>query len=113
MGNNTSSPMQSMSREITCTDNLMCQNIDSSRSVPGQDPVLVCPNATCQAGRCVCGLGCTRDPYTGICCKRVEERSSPNGQKTTFCVESDVASSDEVPKGLLESFSGLESFGVW
>ncbi len=116
-----STVFQSMQQEMTCTDDLMCQNIDSKRSVPGQDLVLVCPNATCQAGRCACGASCERDPYTGMCCKGLEKRvvqTSQGQHKTTFCLESDPSNDDassKVPKGLLESFSGFDrdSFGAW
>ena len=36
------------------------------RSIPGQDPVLVCPDTKCLAGNCVCGTLCVKDPYMGI-----------------------------------------------
>ena len=118
MGNKDSKPMVLKSfrkGEISCTDDLMCQNIDSKKSVPGQDLVLVCPDAKCVSGKCSCGDNCTRDPYTGMCCTRIEERvvQTPMGEeKTTFCIEgSDDASSEEAPKGLLESFSVGQVFG--
>lgn len=69
------------SEVMACQDDLMCQNIDSKRSTV-DNMVLVCPNAKCLGGTCSCGPGCERDPYTGICCSRVEK-----GNGTTFCVE--------------------------
>lgn len=107
MGNNKSTPMQAMlQQEIMCTDDLMCQNIDSKRSIPGKDLVLVCPKATCLAGKCMCGNDCERDPYTGMCCTSIEERvtqTSSGQEKVTFCIEGEP--SVENPKGLLEAFS--------
>jgi hypothetical protein len=86
MGNNQSGhqmAMAAMSQEqMACQDDLMCQNIDSKRSTV-DNMVLVCPNAKCLGGTCSCGPGCERDPYTGICCSKVQK--GPNG--TTFCVE--------------------------
>ena len=49
----------------------MCKNVDSRRSTPG-NTVYVCPNAYSEAGLCKCGPNCERDPYTGICCSRIE-----------------------------------------
>lgn len=70
----------------TCQDDLQCQNINSTLSVPGKDPVLVCPEAKCVSGACVCGSKCKKDPYMGICCKDILEKEY-NGNKTSFCIE--------------------------
>lgn len=84
MGNNQPGRQMQMSNNeiMACQDDLMCQNIDSKRSTV-DNMVLVCPNAKCLGGTCSCGPGCERDPYTGICCSKVEK--GPNG--TTYCVE--------------------------
>lgn len=84
MGNNQSNQQMHMraNQQMSCQDDLACQNIDSKRSTV-DNLVLVCPNARCQGGTCDCGPGCERDSYTGICCSKVEK--GPNG--TTFCVE--------------------------
>src|SRR5437868_1296775 len=77
----------------TCQDDLQCQNINSTLSVPGKDPVLVCPEAKCVSGSCVCGSKCKKDPYMGICCKDVVEKkygdyiNSSLMNKTSFCIE--------------------------
>ena len=90
-----SAPQGQMMRQTTCTDDLMCQNIDSKRSKPGKDPVLVCPNAKCVAGSCQCGPDCEKDPYTGMCCSEIEERTIPgSNQKTTFCIEKATVSGE-------------------
>jgi len=122
MGNNDSKPsgpQGMLQQQMSCTDNLMCQNIDSRRSVPGQDPVLVCPDATCVAGKCQCGDNCDKDPYTGMCCTKLIERvvKTPMGEeKTTFCVEGEgdplldgPASTNE--PGMVESFASYSSAG--
>jgi hypothetical protein len=70
----------------TCKDDIQCQNINSTLSVPGKDPVLVCPEAKCVSGACVCGSKCKKDPYMGICCKDVVEKQY-NDYKTSFCIE--------------------------
>jgi len=85
MGNNQSGQqmqMQMQNRQMSCQDDLMCQNIDAKRSTV-DNLVLVCPNAKCLAGTCSCGPGCERDPYTGICCSKVEKDANGN----TYCVE--------------------------
>jgi len=104
MGGNNSKPKPQVSRtlqEMTCSDDLICQNIDSRRSVPGQDPVLVCPDAKCQEGKCVCGPGCVKDPYLGICCKSIETEviQTPMGEQiNTYCVEGPDKMVDNIPK---------------
>ena len=88
---NQSIKSQNNNIQLSCTDDLMCKNIDSKRSIPGQPPVLVCPDAKCQAGTCVCGSSCVKDPYTGICCSRLEKIESKTGNDTTtFCIEDTV-----------------------
>jgi hypothetical protein len=84
MGNNQSNhQMQMVNQEqMACQDDLMCQNIDSKRSTV-DNLVLVCPNAKCLGGTCSCGPGCERDPYTGICCSKVQKDANGN----TYCVE--------------------------
>ncbi len=84
MGNNQQKqmPQQAFQEQMTCQDDLMCQNIDSKRSTV-DNMVLVCPNAKCLDGTCSCGVGCERDPYTGICCSKVEKDANGN----TYCVE--------------------------
>ena len=67
---------------MSCQDDLMCQNIDAKRSTV-DNMVLVCPGAKCMDGTCSCGPGCERDPYTGICCTRVEKDANGN----TYCIE--------------------------
>lgn len=83
---NTPNPMgnrqRAMGETMTCQDDLMCQNIDAKRSTV-DNLVLVCPNATCGGGKCSCGAGCELDPYTGICCSKVEKDANGN----TYCVE--------------------------
>lgn len=103
MGNKQSEPTPLKMMQMTCTDDLMCQNIDSKRSVPGKTPVLVCPEARCMGGRCSCGDNCERDPYTGMCCTGIEERTvnTPDGDfTTTFCIEDPMK---------IETFSGKGS----
>jgi hypothetical protein len=84
MGNHPSHqmafPMQQ--EQMSCQDDLMCQNIDSKRSTV-DNMVLVCPNAKCLGGTCSCGPGCERDSYTSQCCSRVEKDANGN----TYCVE--------------------------
>lgn len=70
------------SQRMACQDDLMCQNIDAKRSTV-DNMVLVCPNAKCLAGTCSCGPGCEKDPYTGICCSKVEKDANGN----TYCIE--------------------------
>jgi hypothetical protein len=85
MGNNQPRQFQmqqGMNTQMACQDDLMCQNIDSKRSTV-DNMVLVCPNAKCLGGTCSCGPGCERDPYTGICCSKVEKDANGN----TYCVE--------------------------
>ena len=105
MGNNQSGTQPLKMMQMSCQDDLMCQNIDSRRSVPGKTPVLVCPDAKCVSGKCVCGDNCERDPYTGMCCTEVEERkvNTPQGEyTTTFCIEEPTE---------IETFSGKGSLG--
>ncbi len=64
-----------------CTDDLMCQNINATKSTP-DNIILTCPAAKCLEGVCSCGTECKRDPYTGMCCKDVEKIGSD-----TFCIE--------------------------
>lgn len=66
----------------TCSNDTVCKNFDSQRSTPNK-LVMVCPHAKCSGGKCVCGSGCVLDPYTGICCSRIETDSRGN----TFCIE--------------------------
>ncbi len=68
-----------------CFDDLVCQNIDSKRSTPS-NLVLVCPGAKCDGGTCKCGPNCERDPYTGICCSKVEKQvvQVPSGEIDMF-----------------------------
>jgi len=82
MGNDQSKQMQLSAQQMTCQDDLVCQNIDAKRSTV-DNMVLVCPNAKCLGGTCSCGPGCERDSYTGICCTRVEKDSNGN----TYCIE--------------------------
>lgn len=74
------------SERMACTDDLMCQNINSSKSEPGKPLVLTCPKAKCVAGTCDCGSKCKRDPYTGSCCKNVIKEIK-NGVVDTYCIE--------------------------
>ncbi len=80
-----------MAQNVSCIDDLQCQNINSSKSVPGQPPVLVCPSAKCVMGSCECGTECKKDPYMGFCCKDVQVVKTVNGQGSesvdTFCIE--------------------------
>jgi hypothetical protein len=98
MGNNNSTPTTRQGNlkkpmkmmRMSCSDDLMCQNINATKSIPGQTPILVCPDAKCMAGTCECGPDCKKDPYTNMCCKSIEERvtkTSSGEQKTTFCIE--------------------------
>lgn len=84
-------PKGQMLQTFECTDDLQCQNINSKLSIPGKDPVLVCPSAKCVGGSCACGSECKKDPYMGFCCKDVEVIKSINGQGNesidTFCIE--------------------------
>src|SRR5207237_985358 len=57
---------------LTCNDDDYCKNINQQKSIPGQDIVYVCPDATCVSGTCHCGSNCKLDPYTSVCCKDVE-----------------------------------------
>ena len=87
MGNNQTQKMQqqpqrAFQQQMSCQDDLMCQNIDSKRSTV-DNMVLVCPNAKCLGGTCSCGDGCERDSYTGICCSKVEKDRNGN----TYCIE--------------------------
>ncbi len=90
MGNNSvknnSTKNNFKSGNNSCTDDLMCQNINSSKSRPGKPLVLTCPSAKCVAGTCDCGSKCKRDPYTNICCKSVIKETK-NGRVDTYCVE--------------------------
>lgn len=85
MGNNSTKDNFESDR-IACTDDLMCQNINSTKSEPGKPMVLTCPAARCIAGTCDCGSKCKRDPYTGTCCTRVIKETK-NGVVNTYCVE--------------------------
>lgn len=91
MGNSNGKVNNKVNRAMTmaCIDDLMCQNIDSKRSIPGQDPVLVCPDAKCVSGNCICGNNCVKDSYTGICCSEIEEKIINGNEKITFCIESE------------------------
>ncbi len=71
-----------------CTDDLMCQNINSNKSTP-DNIVLTCPNAKCIEGTCNCGDECKRDPYTGMCCKDVEKINND-----FYCIENFMSCSD-------------------
>ena len=82
MGNNNQKPQRAFQEQMSCQDDLMCQNIDAKRSTV-DNMVLVCPNAKCTDGTCSCGVGCERDQYTGICCTHVEKDTNGN----TYCVE--------------------------
>jgi hypothetical protein len=83
MGNTQAQmPQRAFQQQMACQDDLVCQNIDAKRSTV-DNMVLVCPNAKCLDGMCSCGPGCERDPYTGICCSKVEKDSNGN----TYCVE--------------------------
>lgn len=76
---------------IPWCDNNMCKNIDSKNSIPGREPVYVCPNATCNAeGGCDCGKGCVRDPYTRMCCKNLTASKDMFGKITYYCHEGDI-----------------------
>ncbi len=68
--------------QMSCQDDLMCQNIDSRRSTP-DNMVLTCPGAKCLDGTCSCGPGCERDSYTSMCCTRVEKDANGN----SYCIE--------------------------
>lgn len=74
-----------------CTNDNVCKNIDSRRSTVDK-LVYVCPKAKCLnsrkagGGKCSCGKGCSRDPYTGLCCSKVEKKRI-NGELFTFCIE--------------------------
>jgi hypothetical protein len=85
MGNNYTKD-KFESEKISCTDDLMCQNINSSKSEPGKPIVLTCPTAKCVFGTCECGSKCKRDPYTGMCCKDVITEVK-NGNVDTYCIE--------------------------
>ena len=74
------------SEKISCTDDLMCQNINSTKSKPGKPLVLTCPAAKCVDGTCDCGSKCKRDSYSGMCCSHVEKKTV-NGQVNSFCIE--------------------------
>lgn len=95
-----------MMQNISCIDDLQCQNINSKMSVPGQPPVLVCPSAKCVGGTCDCGSDCKKDPYMGFCCKDVETiksfDSSGHEDVNTFCIEN-------FSNSTISGVSGVES----
>jgi len=78
---------------LKCTDDQMCQNIDSRRSKVDK-LVYVCPKAKCIQGTCSCGKGCSNDPMTGMCCSKIE-RKIINGRLNTFCIEKPYRESPE------------------
>lgn len=105
-GNNSKKKSPQKSEQSFCIDDLSCQNIDSNRSVAGGDIVLVCPSAKCAGGTCICGPGCVRDPYTGMCCSSIEVTEA-NNYKTSFCKE-DVYDANRTPKPFIpESIATL------
>ena len=73
-------PANAMSMNF-CSDDLMCQNINSKKSTP-DNMVLVCPDAKCLGGTCQCGKKCKKDPYSGICCSDIEKKGDD-----AFCIE--------------------------
>lgn len=73
-------PLHAMNLNF-CSDDLMCQNINSKKSTPG-NIVLVCPDAKCSGGTCQCGKKCKKDQYTGMCCNDIEKVGSD-----TYCIE--------------------------
>jgi hypothetical protein len=90
MGQNPSqlmqfAPQHAMMQQMSCQDDLECQHIDEKRSTVDH-LVLDCPEAKCMGGTCSCGSKCSRDPYMGVCCNKVEKKVV-NGQLTTFCIE--------------------------
>lgn len=80
-----------MLQNISCVDDLQCQNVNSKLSIQGETPIVVCPNAKCVYGSCECGADCKKDPYTGTCCKDIEISQSTdsrgNQSVNTFCIE--------------------------
>lgn len=77
-----SSEVKCKKDDAKCQNDFTCKNIDSKRSTT-ENIVFVCPNAEYLDGACNCGQGCEKDPYTGMCCTKVERDDNGN----YYCIE--------------------------